>query len=131
VQILDLLMDYALLDYGEAIDTICRDLGARRYINMLHLETGLAVRAPRAALCCRAMHCPWPWHWLTLRVRATGDSRGRQKGQQRCAQCADTERSRPIPEVSGACVIVGVWVRDCARCFKEICAPSWSRAMLH
>ena len=108
VQILDLLIDYALLDYGEAIDTICRDLGARRYINMLHPGSGLAVLAP----CCPLLPCdalPLAMaraHFACIRV--TGDSCSCQKGQQQCAQCADTERSRPIPEVSGACVIVRV-----------------------
>jgi len=36
-------VDYAALDYADSIETMCRDLGGKRYINMLHPESGLAV----------------------------------------------------------------------------------------
>ena len=45
VQILELLIDYASLDYGDAIDTLCRDLGAKRYVNTIQPELGMAVRS--------------------------------------------------------------------------------------
>ena len=57
-QILEMLGDYAHLGYGDAIDALCRDLGAQRYINIHHPRSGLAVRAP----CCpllRSLRCPW------------------------------------------------------------------------
>lgn len=131
MQILDLLIDYALLDYGEAIDTICRDLGARRYINSLHPGTGLAVRAP--VLPSAAVRCTAPGPGSLCVYESQAIHVAAKKGNSNAFNAlilngADLYLKSQVR--ASLCVYVCTFV-FCTRCLREICAPACHETLTH